>query len=169
MSELIVIVYPSEATAEGVRQRLFKLQREYLIELGDAVIATKNSDGHIKLNQLLNATAVGAVSGSFWGLLIGALFLMPAVGAAVGAASGALSGALTDFGIDDAFMKDLSGSLQPGDAALFILAQKITADKVIEQIKDQGGVILKTSFDRTKEQKLRDALVSSNLAEKLPV
>src|ERR1700675_4309720 len=31
MSDLVVIVYPSEAKAEEVRQRLFKLQKEYLI------------------------------------------------------------------------------------------------------------------------------------------
>jgi uncharacterized membrane protein len=30
MSDLIAIVYPSEAKAEEVRQRLFKLQKEYL-------------------------------------------------------------------------------------------------------------------------------------------
>ena len=169
MSELIVIVYPTEATAEKVRHRLFKLQQEYLIELGDAVIATKSADGHVKLNQLLNTTAIGAVSGSFWGLLIGALFLMPAVGAAIGAASGALSGAMTDFGINDAFMKELASSIKPGDAALFILAQKLTADKVIDAIKDEGGIVLKTSLDRSKEQSLRDALASAGGVVKAPV
>lgn len=158
MSDLIVIVYPTEANAEDVRQRLFKLQKEYLLELGDAVIATKTENGHVRLNQLINTTAMGAVSGGFWGTLIGALFLMPAVGAAVGAASGALGGALSDFGIDDAMMKDLAASLQPGNAALFILVQKMTADKVIDKIKDAGGVVLKTSLDRSKEQALRDAL-----------
>ena len=169
MSELIVIVYPTEATAEKVRHRLFKLQQEYLIELGDAVIATKSADGHVKLNQLLNTTAIGAVSGSFWGLLIGALFLMPAVGAAIGAASGALGGAMTDFGINDAFMKELASSIKPGDAALFILAQKLTADKVIDAIKDEGGIVLKTSLDRSKEQSLRDALASAGGVVKAPV
>ena len=161
MSDLIVIVYPTEAKAEDVRQRLFKMQKEYIIQLGDAVIATKTDDGHVKLNQLINTTAMGALSGGFWGTLIGALFLMPAIGAAVGAASGALGGALSDFGIDDAMMKDLAQSIQPGNAALFILAEKMTADKVIDQIKDAGGVVLKTSLDRTKEQALRDALASS--------
>ena len=158
MSDLIVIVYPTEAVAEDVRNRLFKLQKEYLVQLGDAVIATKAADGHVKLNQLINTTAVGAVSGGFWGTLIGALFLMPLIGTAIGAASGALSGALTDFGIEDKMMKDLAASLQPGSAALFILAEKFTSDKVIDQIKDAGGTVLKTSLDRTKEQALRDAL-----------
>src|SRR4029453_18490896 len=41
MSTLIAIVYPTEAKAEEVRNRLFSLQREYLIKLADAVIATK--------------------------------------------------------------------------------------------------------------------------------
>ena len=161
MSDLIVIVYPTEAKAEDVRQRLFKMQKEYIIQLGDAVIATKTESGQIKLNQLINTTAMGAVSGGFWGTLIGALFLMPILGAAVGAASGALGGALADFGIDDPMMKDIAQSIQPGNAALFILAGKMTADKVIDQIKDAGGVVLKTSLDRSKEQALRDALAST--------
>lgn len=161
MSELMVIVYPSEAKAEEVRKRLFELQKEYLIEIGDCVIATKSADGHVRLNQLFSTTAAGAVSGGFWGLLVGALFLMPAFGAAVGAASGALGGALTDFGINDKFMTDLAESISPGSAALFILANKLTADKVIDKIKDAGGVVLKTSLDRSKENALREALGSS--------
>lgn len=161
MSDLIAIVYPTEAKAEEVRKRLFELQKEYLIELSDAVIAVKQESGDVKLNQLFNPTAAGAVSGSFWGLLVGMIFLMPVVGAAVGAASGALGGALSDFGINDKFMKDLGSSLQPGNAALFVLVRKMTADKVLEDLKGSGGTVLKTSLDHTKEQALRDALAAT--------
>jgi uncharacterized membrane protein len=161
MSDLVVIVYPSEAKAEEIRTKLFELQKEYLIEIRDAVIAVKHPDGKVKLNQMLNTTAMGAASGGFWGLLIGALFLMPIFGAAVGAASGALGGALTDFGINDDFMKDLASSMQPGGAALFVLIGKMTADKVLDAIKGTGGVVLKTSLDHNKEQALRDALAAS--------
>ncbi|WP_438751616.1 DUF1269 domain-containing protein [Pararhizobium sp. O133] len=158
MSDLIAIVYPTETKAEEVRQRLFELQKEYLIQLGDAVIAVKADNGKVKLNQLVNATAAGATSGSFWGLLVGMLFLNPLVGVAVGAASGAIGGALTDVGINDAFMKDLASNLQPGNAALFVLIREMTADKVLKEISSFGGVVLKTSLDETKEQVLRDAL-----------
>jgi len=158
MSDLVAIVYPTEARAEEMRQKIFSLQKEYLIEIGDAVIAVKHDDGKVKLNQLINTTAAGAVSGGFWGTLVGAIFLMPLLGAALGAASGALGGALTDIGINDAFMKDLGSSLQPGSAALFVLINKMTEDKVLEAITGAGGVVLKTSLDRTKEQALRDAL-----------
>jgi uncharacterized membrane protein len=161
MSDLVVIVYPTEAKAEEVRQRLLQLQKEYLIKLSDAVIATKTETGNVKLNQLVNTTTAGAVSGSFWGLLIGVIFLNPLLGVAVGTASGALGGALTDFGINDQFMKDLAANIQPGNAALFVLIQEMTADKVLADIKGFGGVVLKTSLDDSKEQALRNALASS--------
>ena len=160
MSDLVAIVYPSEAKAEEVRQRLLKLQKEYLITISDAVIAVKTDSGGIKLNQLVNTTAVGAMTGSFWGLLIGVIFLNPILGVAVGAASGALGGALSDFGIDDSFMKELSASLQTGNAAMFVLIRNMTADKMLKEIKDAGGTVLKTSLDETKEKALRDALAS---------
>jgi uncharacterized membrane protein len=158
MSTLIAIVYPDEAKAEEVRNKLLALQKEYLVTLGDAVIATKTDSGKVKLNQLVNTTAAGAASGSFWGLLIGVLFLNPLFGVAIGAASGALGGALSDIGINDAFMKDLAGNLEPGKAALFVLIQQMTADKVLKEIEGYGGVVLKTSLDESKEQVLRDAL-----------
>ncbi|WP_454624179.1 DUF1269 domain-containing protein [Bradyrhizobium cenepequi] len=161
MSDLVAIVYPSEAKAEEVRQRLLKLQKEYLITMNDAVIAVKTDSGSVKLNQLVNTTTVGALSGSFWGLLIGVLFLNPIVGVAIGAASGALGGALSDFGINDSFMKELAAKIQPGNAALFVLIKHMTADKVLKEIKDAGGVVLKTSLDETKEKALRDALANT--------
>ena len=162
MSDLIAIIYPSEAKAEDVRQRLFKLQKEYLITISDAVIAVKTEAGPVKLNQLVNTTAIGAASGSFWGLLIGVIFLNPILGVALGAASGALGGALSDYGINDTFMKDLSASLQPGNAALFVLIKSMTADKVLREIQDAGGTVLKTSLDDSKERLLRDALAKAS-------
>jgi len=158
MSDLIVIAFPTEAKAEEVRQKLLAMQKEYLIELGDAVIAVKDPKGHIKLNQLLHTTAAGAVSGTFWGALIGLIFLMPVVGAAIGAASGAISGALSDVGINDNWMKETAAAIQPGTAALFVLVRKFTADKVLEGLTGEGGIVMRTSLDHTKEAALQAAL-----------
>src|SRR5262249_28580040 len=94
MSDLVVIEFPSEAKAEQVRQKLLDMQKEYLIDLGDAVIATKQPNGRVKLNQIYHPTAFGAATGTMWGMLVGLIFLMPVVGAAIGAASGAIGGAL---------------------------------------------------------------------------
>ena len=158
MAELVVIAFPTEAKAEEVRQKLLAMQKEYLIELGDAVIAVKDTKGRIKLNQLLNTTASGAVSGTFWGTLIGLIFLMPLAGAVIGAASGAIGGALSDVGINDRWMKEVAAAIQPGTAALFLLIRKVTADKVLESLRGEGGTVMKTSLDHTKEAVLQIAL-----------
>ena len=50
MSDLVVIVYPTEARAEEMRQKLIGLQKEYLIEIGDAAIAVMHEGGKVKLN-----------------------------------------------------------------------------------------------------------------------
>jgi uncharacterized membrane protein len=164
MSNLVVIAFPTEAKAEEVRQKLLAMQKEYLIELDDAVVAAKDAQGRIKLNQLINTTTAGAVSGTFWGTLIGLIFLMPLVGAAMGAASGALGGALTDLGINDKWMKETAAAIQPGTAALFVLVRKVTADKVLERLKGEGGTVMKTSLDHTKEAALQAALAEAKAA-----
>jgi uncharacterized membrane protein len=161
VSDLVVIEFPSEAKAEEVRQKVLDMQKDYLIELGDAVIAVKQPNGRVKLNQLFHPAAAGAAMGTMWGTLIGLIFLMPLLGAAVGAASGAVGGALTDVGIDNRFMKDVAASIQAGNAALFLLIRKVTADKVLADLKGVGGKVLRTSFDHTKEEALRAALAAA--------
>lgn len=158
MSDLVVIEYDDEYKALEVRLTLFKLQSEYLIQMEDAVVAVKNSDGKVKLHQPINLTAAGAARGGLWGSLIGLIFLNPLLGAAVGVAAGAVSGALTDIGIDDEFMKKMAAGFKPGTSALFVLVRESTPDKVMDEIKKYGGTVLKTSLSHEQEEKLQAAL-----------
>ncbi len=165
MSDLVFISFPTEQKAEEVRQKVLSLQREYLIELGDAVVVVKDEKGHVKLNQLMNLTAAGAASGALWGTLIGFIFMAPLLGTALGAASGALGGKLSDVGINDKFMKDAASALKPGTAGLFLLIRKMTTDKVLADLKGVGGTLISTSFDETKEAALREALAAGTSTE----
>src|SRR5262245_24361633 len=99
MSTLVVIDYESEIKAEEVRLALLKMEKDYLIDLADAVVVVRDDKGKVKLRQLYNLTAAGAVSGGFWGMLMGMIFLNPLFGFAIGTAAGAISGALRDVGI----------------------------------------------------------------------
>jgi uncharacterized membrane protein len=155
MSTLVVIGYNDPYKAEEVRLMLLKMQKDYLIDMEDAVVVVKDDKGKVKLHQMYNLTAAGAVSGGFWGALIGLIFLNPILGLAVGATAGAVSGALTDVGIDDKFMKDLATTLSPGSSVLFVLVRKATPDKVLEELKGTGGKILKTSLSHDDEAKLQ--------------
>ena len=116
--------------------------------MGEAVIGVKQPNGRVKLNQPFNRTASSVASGTFWGALIGA-------------ASSAISGRLTDVGINDKFMRDAAQSLQSGNAALFLLVRKMTTDKVLAALQGEGGTVLRTSFDETKEEALRAALAGA--------
>ena len=62
------------------------------------------------------------------------------------------------MGINDKWIKDTAAAVQPGTAALFVLVRKVTADKVLEELKGEGGTVLKTSLDHTKEAALQAAL-----------
>ncbi len=160
MSNLIVVVFDDETTAFEMRTALVKMQKEYLIEMEDAVVVTKNEAGKVQLHQAVNLTAAGAVGGGFWGTLIGLIFLNPLLGAAVGAGAGAISGMLTDIGINDKQMKELGESFQPGSSALFVLVRRATEDKVLEGLKDFAGKgkVFQTSLSKDDEDGLRAAL-----------
>ena len=88
MSTLVVVSYPNEYQAEDVRLRLLRMQKEYLVDLEDAAIVVRTENGKVKLRQLYSLTGAGALSGGFWGLLIGLIFLNPLLGVAVGAGVG---------------------------------------------------------------------------------
>lgn len=157
MSDLIVVSFPDEATAFDLRAALVKLQKDYLIEMEDAVVVTKSADGKVKLHQAVNLTAVGAVGGTFWGTLVGLIFLNPLLGAAVGAGAGAVSGALSDAGIEDRFMKEVGASLENGGAAVFVLVRKVTGDKVLAALGEfrAKGKVVQTSLSADQEEKLK--------------
>jgi uncharacterized membrane protein len=157
MSNLIVVGFNNEADAFEMRAALAKLQSQYLIEMEDAAVVTRDAKGKVQLHQAVNLTAAGAVSGGFWGMLIGMLFLNPLAGFAIGAGSGALSGKFSDIGINDQFMKDLGATLTPGTSALFVLVRKSTPDKVLEALKPFAGKgrVLQTSLTKDKDDELR--------------
>jgi uncharacterized membrane protein len=160
MSNLIAVVFGDETTAFEMRAALAKMQKELLIEMEDAVVVTKNTDGKTQLHQAVNLTAIGAVGGGFWGMLIGLLFLNPLISTAVGVAYGAIVAKLSDIGISDRMMKELAESFKPGSSALFVLVRWATVDKVLEGLKPfvGKGKIFQTSLSKDDEAALRKAL-----------
>jgi uncharacterized membrane protein len=158
MSDLVVIGFKDHQSAFEMRATLARLQSEYLLEMEDVVVVTKNEDGKIKLHQAVNLTAAGALQGGFWGTLFGLIFFNPLVGAAVGAGAGALSGKLADIGISDEFMKELGKTFTPGTSAVFVLVRKATPDKVLDALKGFEGTVLKTSLSVDEEESLQKVL-----------
>ena len=157
MSDLIVISFSDEFKADEVLLDLRRLEMDYLIDLEDAAIVVRNKNGKVRVKQTQELVASGALSGGFWGLLIGLMFFEPLLGV-LGAAMGALSGALTDVGIDDDFIRELGNTIEPGTSAIFILVRKSTPDKVLEDLSKFEGKVLQTSLTHEDEEKLQEAL-----------
>ncbi|AZL59359.1 DUF1269 domain-containing protein [Tabrizicola piscis] len=160
MSDLIIVAFPDEATAFAAAEALVLLQKQYLIEMEDVVVVTRDEAGKVTLNQSINLTTGGAIGGGIWGTLIGILFLNPLVGAAVGAGAGALAGKFSDIGIDDKFLRDVGSSLDKGGAAVGMLIRKITTDKVLERLEPfrEKGRVIHTSLSHEAEAGLKKFL-----------
>jgi len=160
MSTLVAVLFEDDTTAFDMRTALMKMQKQYLIDMEDAVVVIKSQNGAIKLDQTINLTAAGAIGGGFWGMLIGLLFLNPLLGAAIGATAGAVSARFKDIGINDQMMRDLAQSFKPGSSALFVLLRRMTADKVLEGLKPFSGKgkVFQTSLNKDDEAALRASL-----------
>ena len=157
MSQLVVFAFKDEKGAEQMRDELGRLQKLQLIQLSDAAVAIRKQDGKVKVKQAVSLVGAGALGGAFWGMFIGLLFWMPWLGLAIGAASGALGGALSDTGVDDKFIKEVAGTIEPGQSALFLMVESWTEDKVMDELVKFDAQVLQTSLSKDDEAKLRAA------------
>jgi uncharacterized membrane protein len=166
MADLVVVAYDGEDTADQALNKLRELQKEYLVDLEDAVVAVRDKNGKVRVKQAIPLVRLSAAGGAAWGglfgLLIGILFLNPLLGwlagAAMGAGAGALSGALSDYGINDDFIKEVGKSLERGKSAIFMLVRRVNVDKALPELAKFGGRIIRTSLTNEQEARLKRAL-----------
>jgi uncharacterized membrane protein len=161
MSELIVIGYPDEDTAKKVLDRALAMQKDYLIDLEDAAVVTRDQKGKLHVTTIDHLTEAGALGGLFWGALIGLIFLVPLFGAALGGLYGAVFGKLGDLGIKESFKREVADLVQPGTSAILFVVRKMTPDKVLEELAPYGGKVLRTSLDHEAEEHLQEALAGA--------
>ncbi len=157
MSDLVVVAFNDEQTAFQVKDRLEQMQKEHIIKLEDLVVVVRHQDGKPDIKQSVSMAGVGALSGSFWGLLLGLIFFMPLFGLAIGAITGALAGHFSDYGIDDKFIEQIAETIQPGNSAVFMLIKESTPDKVLAGLTEFKGTVIQTSLSEENEEKLREA------------
>ena len=166
MSELVIVGFDNVGEADRVLTELGRLGREHLIDLEDAVVAVRDAGGKTRIKQSVDLVGVGAaqggLSGALWGSLIGLLFLNPLLGAvagaAVGAGTGALTGSAVDYGIDDGLIRQIADTLQPGTSALFLLIRKVQPEKVLADLQQFSGRVIRSSLSPDLEARLNAAL-----------
>ena len=71
--------------------------------------------------------------GCFWGVLLGAMFMVPVIGAAAGAAIGAVAKATGGVGIRKEDMEKIRSEVTEGTSALFLVTDEGNLDRVGER------------------------------------
>ncbi len=168
MSDLVVIGFENMQKAEEVLWRFRALRSQNLLDLDDAVVVVRDEKGEINLKQSINLThydaSAGLLSGGLLGAMVGLVFLNPAagflIGGMIGAGAGALSGSLSDYGIPDDFIRSLAETIPVNSSALFILARKVQPEKILAELPDVKGKVLRTTLSPDQEKRLREALAA---------
>ena len=166
-----------------VLNELWRLNDDWVVELDDAVAVYR--DRHNKLRYQQNvAPTVGeeAGLGLLWGSLLGRANCCPLhrrrycgrgrryrgrrrlAGGAIGGVGGAVDAEWWrhDFGISDAFVKDVSKMIGPGDSAIFAWIQSNDPERIAERFRGLGGRVLRTTLTPEQSAKL-DALLHSQV------
>jgi uncharacterized membrane protein len=157
-SQIVVLGFEGQLTAQAVLEDILKMQQDGLIELEDAVVVSRGSGTNVEIEQTHSEQGKFALRGSGVGLLAGLLLGGPLVGLAGGAAVGAIAGSLKDYGIADGFIRDVSDELTPKTSALFLMARAENADQVLERLKPIKARVLSTTLPEEQERKLREVL-----------
>jgi uncharacterized membrane protein len=155
MNNLIAIGFKDEFAADAVILELRKLGRDNLINLEDAVIVIRDEDGKVRIKRTQRMTTSGALSGSLWGILVGAILFNPVLGLVFGALVGVVSGALTDN-----FIREVGSTILLGTSAMFVLIRESTPDQVLTDLSRFEGKVLRTSLSPEDEAKLQAVLTA---------
>ncbi|MFE1548762.1 DUF1269 domain-containing protein [Streptomyces sp. NPDC058718] len=159
MSELIVIGYDDHAVATKAFKAVQQLRDDHVVELNGLAVVRVDADGetHVDTPKRSEEIAISATAGALWGMVLGIVILTPGIGV-VGAALGGLIGKLNQMGVDGRFRKKVEELLEPGSAAVVVMASKITEDRFAAAMEAYGGTVLKTSLSEESERELAEQL-----------
>ena len=160
MATLTAFKFETADGAESAMSLAQDLQKQYALDIEDGAIVTWPIGAKKpKTKQMHTLTGAGALGGSFWGLLFGLIFLVPFLGLAIGAAIGALAGHFADYGIDDAFIKQVRQKVTERTSALFLLTRQANAEKVADAFKTglPKYELIASNLTEEQEARLREA------------
>ena len=164
-----------EYIAIEVLRDLRDLQAERAIDVSDAVAVYRTDEGRLLVDESVKPTSVeGATLGGLLGVMVGLLLAVPITGGASAVAAtavgtgtlilGATGAAIgheeaadvkTTSGIADDLVRQIGGMIQPGQSALFVLADAADPSRVAERLGGYGGTILRTTLAPEEVERLQ--------------
>ena len=115
--------------AELMLRALERLQTRRLIAIDDAaVVAWRDGARRPLCYQVGTTDGATALSGAFWGMLFGLLFLLPLTGPLDNAAL------LARIGLPDEFLQQIRDRITAGTSALFLLTRFAVVDRIRQSL-----------------------------------
>jgi uncharacterized membrane protein len=182
MSELIVAGFQGKHRAAEVLEQIVERDATLAINLKDAVAVYRTNSGKLRVDSSVQPTSEeGALMGGFIGAMIGSLVALPfTAGASAAVAASTLgAGALTfgasgaviagadafedkeDYGISEDLVDKIGGMIQPGQSAVFVLADAAHPKKVAEEFRGYGATILTTTIPAKQAKRLQEIVGAS--------
>jgi uncharacterized membrane protein len=161
MSEMMVLGFENEASADKFGVTLAQMQKDMIVQLGDAAEVVRDPDGKPHVKHGHGMVGVGAMGGAFWGMLFGLLFFVPFLGLAIGAGMGALFGKAGKTGIDRQVLEQMGDAVPAGKAGWFLIINQMTEDKFMEAVQGTDAKVVRTNLTHEQEQQLKHAFGAS--------
>ena len=154
--------YESMGRADQVRGEVARLGDRRALTLLDAAVVVRYPDGSVTLNGEPYAPVAPARGGVIASILAGlALGAPPMCGEAVGALLGSVGGGAAAAGIDEDFILEVEGRMEPGTSALFVLDREGNMEEILQGIRGLGGTVMKTNVDLERANLVQSALAAT--------
>jgi uncharacterized membrane protein len=133
--------------AKGATRMLKNAEDDGLVKVLDhAVVTWPVGSQHPTTTHSHEETVRGAGWGALWGLLCGALFLVPLVGGVAGAAIGAISKATEGVGISKEQLERIRVEVTEGTSALFAVTDQGDLDRLGERFIGLHSTLIATNL-----------------------
>ncbi|MCP4357216.1 MAG: DUF1269 domain-containing protein [Chloroflexi bacterium] len=143
--ELFIAVFEnSEEQAQITLQRTRELAKGGSLQLQNAAVIVKDSDGKVTTQDIYDVDAkhgavFGAISGAVIGLLGGPIGAI--AGAAAGAATGGATAKLADYGVSEEMIKEVRDSMPAGSSVIIAYVELVWVDKAIQRLEEAGAIV----------------------------
>jgi uncharacterized membrane protein len=160
-NEMLIVSYPDVNRAEQVLKSVQQLDHEHVVHLKNSAIITRDSGGKITVREARDidpkqGAIVGALAGGLLSRLTGGSLLGEA---ALGAAGGYIAGRVIDLGINDDYLREIAGYLQPGSSAIVAIVHFDHADQATQTLQQfAGGRVLRQTLPPDIAQQLANVV-----------
>lgn len=154
MTRVVVLGFEGKEQAEAARAVAGQLKRDGALALIGAAVGWRDAEGEVHIDHAVPLARTGATTGALAGGIVGLFLLAPLLGLVLGAAAGTAGGQLSELGLDEFHRKDIVRALEPGHAALFVLAEGGDAERVAQALRPHHATVIETTLPELDERRL---------------